>query len=468
MFCLTHLHVFYTNYTKYLDIVMAALVRGLRPFSDMHCTSQSLAKATERQRETDDETIQQYVFVIDSIAHYPPEAIKRATRERVLDTLVLLTSSSTSASSKLSSELDSKVLQIMDKFWTLGNASSFLATDAAGLVEWTSRQNGDMARKILRHTFSTKEQERSRGFLANVVRVVDKAPLSMVENSRRAAVIIEEFWKAGEEDAVRGLKDKLMISLEKLLAEPKGDGGALPDVNFLQVWRKCWAFERSGPGGCQTGIQLLRYSLRLNTQLTYTLKATELARHVIHSAMQHGLSDFLCGKARVEGNEILRVAREASVLFCTSSETSEQAIETTALVISVLGSGFTESVGFNSVGNSHLHNDECKQGLIAAFKEMAERLEEDAFEKCLVAITDGYLLDTLEEPTSGLKYREVLKAIIGSIKSNQFLSNPHTDKADNPQNLKTNLPRNEWPSASQKPSRNSLETYTKCPQQRTS
>jgi len=233
---------------------MAALIRGLRPFSDMHCTPQSLAEATKHRQETDNETTQKYVFVIDSIAHYPPDAIKRATRERVLDTLVLLASSLTSTSSRLSSKLDSKMLQIMDKLWTLGNASSFLATDAAGLVEWTSKQNGDIARKILRHTFSTKEQERSRGFLANVVRVVDEAPLSVVENSRRAAVIIEEFWKAGEEDAVRGLKDKLMISLEKLLPEPEGDEGTLPDVNFLQIWRKCWTLERGGPGGCRTGM----------------------------------------------------------------------------------------------------------------------------------------------------------------------------------------------------------------------
>jgi len=467
MFYLTYPHVFYTNHTEYPDIVMAALIRGLRPFSDMHCTSQSLAETTKHRQETDDHTTQQYIFVIDSIAHYPPEAIKRATRERVLDTLVLLSSSLTSTSSRLSSELDSKILQIMDKLWTLGNASSFLATDSAALVEWTSRQGGDIARKILRHSFSTKEQERSQGFLANVVRVADQAPLSVVENSRRAAVIIEEFWKASEEDAVRGLKDKLMISLEKFLAEPEGDSGTLPDVNFLQVWRKCWTLERGGPGGCQTGKQLLRYPLLLNAQLTYTLKATELARHVIHSTMRHGLSDFLCDRAPAEGNEILEVVREASVLFCASSETPEQAIETTALVISVLGSKFTESVGFNSVGN-HMPKDECRQELITAFKEMAERLQQDAFEKCLVAIADGYLLDTLEDPASGPKYREVLKALIKSIKSNQSLSNLHISKANNPQNPKTNPPRREWPSAPQKPSPNSLETFTKCPQKRTS
>ena len=120
----------------------------------------------------------------------------------------------------------------------------------------------------------------------------------------------------------------------------------------------------------------------------------------------------------MEENEILGVVREASVLFCASSETSEQAIETTALVISVLGSKFTESVSLNSIGNSHLHKDECRQELITAFKEMAGKLQQDALEKCLVAITDGYLLDILEDPTSGPKYREVLKAIIGSIKSN--------------------------------------------------
>lgn len=96
----------------------------------------------------------------------------------------------------------------------------------------------------------------------------------------------------------------------------------------------------------------------------------------------------------------------------------------------MLESNSTEAVGFNSRGNDRPHKDGYRQELITAFKKMTERLEHDAFESCLAAIVDGYLLEITENATYGPKYREVLEAIVASIKSKQHPSNPHINEAD--------------------------------------
>ncbi|RPA95950.1 hypothetical protein L873DRAFT_1812025 [Choiromyces venosus 120613-1] len=229
----------------------------------MRCDSQSVSEAEKKRRSTSDKAIEQYVFIIDSIAYYPPEAIKRPTREKILDTLFLLTSSSTFRNDKPSSQLDSKGLQMMNRLWTLGNASSFLATDPTAFVKWaTSRYTGAIVRKILRHTFSTKDQERSRQFLASVVKALEEEAAAGVERSPSATMIIEEFWKAGEQDAVRELKYAVMFNMNRLL-EPGSDENIGVHITILQAWRRCWILERGSPEGYRKGIQFLTNILPL-------------------------------------------------------------------------------------------------------------------------------------------------------------------------------------------------------------
>lgn len=65
-----------------------------------------------------------YEFLLESITRYPLEAIKRTTRERILDTLVLLDAALDIA--RVYGPVRDGVKGLVERLWTLGNAGSFL------------------------------------------------------------------------------------------------------------------------------------------------------------------------------------------------------------------------------------------------------------------------------------------------------------------------------------------------------
>lgn len=70
--------------------------------------------------------LDQYEFLLESIAQFPLEAIKRVTRERILDLLVVLDAG---LGVEMTHEhLRDVVKGIVQKLWGLGNASSFLVS----------------------------------------------------------------------------------------------------------------------------------------------------------------------------------------------------------------------------------------------------------------------------------------------------------------------------------------------------
>lgn len=85
--------------------------------------------------------------MLDFIAYYPLEAIKRGARERILDKLVVLDA----RLGEQPSDTKRKLRMTVERLWAVGNGSSFLARYPAALVKWASELGGvEAARRILR------------------------------------------------------------------------------------------------------------------------------------------------------------------------------------------------------------------------------------------------------------------------------------------------------------------------------
>lgn len=68
----------------------------------------------------------EYGFLLKSIAKYPLEGIKRPTRERILDTMIVLDASL--GVEQEQENLRNEVQGVVARLWSLGNARSFLVS----------------------------------------------------------------------------------------------------------------------------------------------------------------------------------------------------------------------------------------------------------------------------------------------------------------------------------------------------
>lgn len=68
--------------------------------------------------------VSQYKFLVESIASYPLEAIKRANRERILDALVLLDAELEAL--RVNERARDELKMLVERLWGPGNPSSFL------------------------------------------------------------------------------------------------------------------------------------------------------------------------------------------------------------------------------------------------------------------------------------------------------------------------------------------------------
>lgn len=111
-----------------LDAVLAALITKLVSFADMLRDVKNSFQDIRQRKDIliSKSGLDQYEFLLKSIAQFPLEAIKRVTRERILDLLVVLDAG---LGVELTHEhLRDVVKGIVQKLWGLGNASSFLVS----------------------------------------------------------------------------------------------------------------------------------------------------------------------------------------------------------------------------------------------------------------------------------------------------------------------------------------------------
>lgn len=101
-----------------------------------------------------------------------------------------------------------------------------------------------------RHTFSTKEQDHSKKFLSDLVKLVEKgaATSSKSPTEKDLAVkllVVEEFWKAGEEGAVSSLRQNVMRRAKTFVATGEANASS------IGAWRRAWMLDLGGEGGAK-------------------------------------------------------------------------------------------------------------------------------------------------------------------------------------------------------------------------
>lgn len=114
-----------TDKSRISDAVLAALITKLEFFLDISVDLKtSLEDARKGNDSINQDAVNRYEFLMESIASYPLEAIKRATRERILDALVLLDAKLEVG--RVYEGARGGLKRLVEMLWGLGNASSFL------------------------------------------------------------------------------------------------------------------------------------------------------------------------------------------------------------------------------------------------------------------------------------------------------------------------------------------------------
>ena len=254
---------------------------------------------------------------------------------------------------------------------------------------------------VNRHTFSTKEQDHSKKFLSDLVKLVEKgaATSSKSPTEKDLAVkllLVEEFWKAGEEGAVSSLRQNVMRRAKAFVATGEANASS------IGAWRRVWMLDLGGEGGTK-GRGLSAGPMCRNNILTAPTDAMALAQTIVQR-LKPSLASILSATPTPHATEpeVVEIAKEATLLICASSSTTPEATSATALVVSMLSSPHAEKV---------------QEEIVAAFAGMVGRLEDGVFEECLVAVVDGYFVAVREEEGGGRGYREVVKAMVGCMRS---------------------------------------------------
>lgn len=126
-------------------------------------------------------------------------------------------------------------------------------------MDWVKGGGDQAGRKILRYTFTsriiekptlnkevrfilaTKDQERSRVFLMTLAELAGKefflAGEILIEAVKVCEVVVDEFWRAGEESTVKELRSGILQELRGSIEA----GGA--NSQLIGVWRRMWMLD---------------------------------------------------------------------------------------------------------------------------------------------------------------------------------------------------------------------------------
>lgn len=175
-----------------------------------------------------------YDFIVSCLLQYPLEALKRASREKILDACLLLDIAGYSSARPL-----------MFKLWRMSATSAFMATDCQAIQAWFEHSGvAPSFRRLLSHAFVNRDQDKTKEYLSSLLELT----ASTVKSKKLTAgelemswAVITEFWPHKTENDAKSLekiRGKFLERLAKLL-----EAGKL-EPEHLKYWRDVWALER--------------------------------------------------------------------------------------------------------------------------------------------------------------------------------------------------------------------------------
>jgi len=214
--------------------MLSALVMRL-PFEE------DMLKASANPPMLSSKSKVQYDLIISLLEQFPLEAIRRTTRERILDTCLLLDIAGFS-----------RVRSLMRRLWKFGNAGSFMATDCKAVkLLFANPGAADIFRRVLNHAFVNRDQQKTKEYLTSLVRM----NYSLLKGAKRGDglsagvvemswVVITELWKFRTEERINfGDLEKMRKRFLEILAKIVGSRERV-DAAALKYWRQVWELER--------------------------------------------------------------------------------------------------------------------------------------------------------------------------------------------------------------------------------
>ncbi|KAI5820155.1 Urb2/Npa2 family-domain-containing protein [Pyronema omphalodes] len=213
------------------EAILAALIANLAPFT---VSTEEMSAKVAKPPKVGADAGAKYDFIISCLLQYPLEALKRASRERILDASLLLDIAGYS-----------NVRPLMFKLWRMSATSAFMATDCQAIKAWFQHPGvAPTFRRLLSHAFVNREQGKTKEYLNSLLELTS----STVKSKKLTAgelemcwVVITEFWTHKTDEDTKSLekiRGKFLERLAKLLEADRFEPA------HLKYWRDVWALER--------------------------------------------------------------------------------------------------------------------------------------------------------------------------------------------------------------------------------
>ncbi|KAI5777208.1 Urb2/Npa2 family-domain-containing protein [Geopyxis carbonaria] len=315
--------------------VLSALISNLEPYaslaSDMNAAIQHVTPtfidASQKERIS---------LILSSIMKYPPETLKRSTREQILDICLLM-----EAAGHLGTHL------LVDRLWRVGNIGSYMAINPTALANYCNTSEGcAVARRIIRYACTNKEQSKIRSYLLGLFSIVRDSKVNHEWQVGFTVIIITELWRLrGDGEMNQNLVfEKTRERFLKFLEKGILTGANLSD-SYLKAWRDMWMLQRDD-----------------------RQRALDLVSHISGHIVSGKLHDY---SSVIEGLKIIFVV----------SEELEEMVRATTLCIFV---------------HENLQN-EVERTLLESYGSMIARLDIGAHLELLKRLSNGCVSDELSK-----------------------------------------------------------------------
>ncbi|KAA8906110.1 Urb2/Npa2 family-domain-containing protein [Sphaerosporella brunnea] len=225
------------EYPAVKEALLSALILGLAPF---YSVSGDMSSAIKNPPRFDPENKDSYEFIVSCIQQYPLEAMRRTSREKILDICLLLDVSGFSY-----------VRPLMYKIWKVGNGASFMATDCRVIKRLFAVPGAtNIFRRILNHIFLNRENEKNKAYLKELIEMNHKILKGSKKGEGLSAgdlemawVTITEFWKFKNDESIAGDLEKMRKKYLQLLMKSL-DSEKQINAKALNYFRETWELER--------------------------------------------------------------------------------------------------------------------------------------------------------------------------------------------------------------------------------
>lgn len=214
------------------DASLAALLRSTSPYNDM---AHQMIKSVSANIAFPSDDMPRIQFAISNIYRYPLEALKRQSREQILNIAYLMHINGQS----------SLVLPLVRKLWKRGNATSYMASCATAFQTYFQQGSAEgPARQLLQHAVLNKDQDKVQEYLRDLVEI---ARGNITQQPEMCTVIVTELWKMHTEthkrpEALQSIRAELMQALQS--QNTSASAVQIPTSLRVDLWRQLWELER--------------------------------------------------------------------------------------------------------------------------------------------------------------------------------------------------------------------------------